>query len=241
MSLTYYKLDPASYLTATSFAWDAALLQTKIELELLSDQEILTMIEKAKRGGLTLVGAKRYAKANNKQMGPDSYDPKIESSYITYVDANNLYGWAMVQSLPYKDIKFVPCPPTSGTSGTWCPTSGTLTEPDPETLRTLTLNPPTLQSLRSETFRIISEQPCPETFRTCSATLRTISEACPATLHSIWSETFLTTILQTADDAETGCFAEVDIELPPEIHGILKQFPPCPETLKPDPAWFSGY
>ena len=166
------------------------------------------MLEKAKRGGLTFVGAKRYAKANNKQMGVDSYDPKIESSYITYVDANNLYGWAMVQSLPYKDIKFVPCPPTSVSSGTWCPTLGTSTEPESETLRTRTLHPPTLQSLRPETFRTISEETCPptletcpETFRTssedtCSATLRTISESCPATLHSIWSETFLSTILQ---------------------------------------------
>ena len=90
-------------------------------------------------GGLTCVGAKRYARANNKQMG--TYDPKIESSYIAYVDANNLYGWAMVQSLPYKDIKFVPCPPTSVSSQTWCPTLGTITEPDPETLRTRTLEP----------------------------------------------------------------------------------------------------
>ncbi len=47
MSLTYYELDPANHLTAASLALDAALLQTKIELELISDQEILTMIEKA--------------------------------------------------------------------------------------------------------------------------------------------------------------------------------------------------
>ena len=235
MSITHYKLDPANYLTAASLAWDAALLQTKIELELITDQEILTMIERSKRGGLTFVGSKRYAKANNKQMGVDNYNPKIESSYITYVDANTLYGWAMVQSLPYKDIKFVHCPPTSETSETWCPTSGTISEPDPETLRTRVVNPPTLQSLRSETFRNISEETCPETFRTCSATLRTISEACSATLQSIWSETFLTTILQTKDDAETRYFAEVDIEFPPEIHGILKQFPPMPRNTEARP------
>ena len=47
MSLKYYKLDPANYLTATSLAWDAALLETKIELELITNQEILTMIEKS--------------------------------------------------------------------------------------------------------------------------------------------------------------------------------------------------
>ncbi len=178
MNLVYYKLDPANYLTTPSLAWDAAPLQTKIKLELISNQEILPMIEKSKSGGLTFVGAKRYAKANNKHMG-DSYDPKQESSYIAYVDANNLYGWAMVESLPYKDIKFVPCPTSD------------------------TINPPTLET--------------------------------------IWSETFLTTILQTHDDAETGYFAEVDLEFPPEIHELLKQFPRCPETLQPDPEWFSDY
>ncbi len=104
MNLKYYKLDPANYLAATSLAWDAALLEKKIELDLITNQDILTMMEKSKRGGLTFVSAKRYAKANNKHMG-ENYDSKKESSYIAYVDANNLYGWAMVQPLPYKDIK----------------------------------------------------------------------------------------------------------------------------------------
>ncbi len=105
MSLTYYRLDPANYLTAACLAWDAALLDTKIELGLITHQEILTMIEKSKRGGLTFVGAKRYSKANNQRMG-DNYDSKKLSTYITYVDASNLYGWAMVQPLPYEDTEF---------------------------------------------------------------------------------------------------------------------------------------
>jgi hypothetical protein len=63
------------------------------------------MIEQSKRGGLTFVGSKRYAKANNKHMG-ENYDKTKESTYISYVDANNLYGFAMVQPLPYKDLKF---------------------------------------------------------------------------------------------------------------------------------------
>ncbi len=74
-----------------------------------------------------------------------------------------------------------------------------------------------------------------------SATLRTNSESNPATLQTVWSETFLTTILQTPDDAETSYFAEVDLEFPPEIHEKFEKFPPCPETLKPDPAWFNYY
>ncbi len=66
-------------------------------------------MEQSKRGGLTVVGAKRYAKANSKHMG-ENYDHK-KISYIAYVDANNLYGWAMVQPLPYKDIKFAEISP----------------------------------------------------------------------------------------------------------------------------------
>ncbi len=57
------------------------------------------MVEKSKRGGLTFVGAKCYAKANIKHMG-ENYDSKKDSSYITYVDVDNLYGRAMAQPLP---------------------------------------------------------------------------------------------------------------------------------------------
>ena len=105
MCLEHYKLDPANYLTAASLAWDSMLLKTRIELDLISDPEILTMVEKSKRGGLTFVGSKRHAKANNKYMG-EAFDPKKESSYIAYVDANNLYGYAMSKPLPYSELKF---------------------------------------------------------------------------------------------------------------------------------------
>ena len=80
------------------------LLKTGIELELITDPKILDIFERSKRGGLTFVGAKRYVKANNHHM--IGYDPKTKSTYLMYLDANNLYGWSMVQSLPYKDIKF---------------------------------------------------------------------------------------------------------------------------------------
>ena len=93
-------------ISSASLAWDAMLLKTKIELDLISDVNILDMFEKSKRGGLTFVGAKRYAQVNNKEMGKQ-YDKNNPDSYITYVDANNLYGWAMSEALPYKDIKFV--------------------------------------------------------------------------------------------------------------------------------------
>jgi hypothetical protein len=86
------------------------MLKTGVDLELIHDAEILTMIEKSKRGGLTFVGSKRYAKANNKHMGEQNYDKTKESTYISYVDANNLYGFAVAQPLPYKDLKFEEIP-----------------------------------------------------------------------------------------------------------------------------------
>ena len=98
-----HKLDPLHYITLPSFSWDAAMKHSKIELELLTDYEMLCMIEKGIRGGLSIV-AHRHAKANNKYMS--DYNPKEESSYIIYLDANNLYGVSMSQPLPYEGFKW---------------------------------------------------------------------------------------------------------------------------------------
>ena len=102
--LKHYKLDPAHYYTSPGLAWDACLKETGQELQLLHDYDMLMMIEKGIRGGITHI-SKRYAEANNKYM--KSYNPDEESSYIQYLDANNLYGWAMTQSLPTHGFKWI--------------------------------------------------------------------------------------------------------------------------------------
>jgi len=98
MALNYYGLDPTHYLTLPSFAWDAMLKQTKIDLELISDMDMYLMVERGIRGGMTQVSNK-HVKANNKYM--ETYDPTKPSTYIQYLDANNLYGQAMSLPLPY--------------------------------------------------------------------------------------------------------------------------------------------
>ena len=95
--LQYYKLDPCHYFTSPGLSWDAMLKMTNIQLELMTDIDMFQFIEKGMRGGISYI-ANRYGKANNKYM--KEYDEKAPSKYIMYLDANNLYGWAMSQYLP---------------------------------------------------------------------------------------------------------------------------------------------
>lgn len=105
LCLENYQLDPAWYYTAPGLAWDAALKKTNIYLELLNDPDMLLMFEKGIRGGVSTI-SNRYAKANNKYMG-DDYNKNEESKYLQYLDANNLYGWAMSQPLPTHGFKWM--------------------------------------------------------------------------------------------------------------------------------------
>ena len=95
--LEYYKLDPCHYFTSPGLSWDSMLIKTRIRLELLTDIDMFQFIEKGMRGGISYI-ANRYGKANNVYM--KKYDEKASSKYIMYLDANNLYGWAMSQYLP---------------------------------------------------------------------------------------------------------------------------------------------
>ena len=103
--LKHYKLDPAHFYTSPGLAWKACLKCTGIKLELLTDPDMLLMFEREIRGGIAQA-VRKYASANNKYMG-DRFDPKSESSYLQYLDANNLYGLAMSQPLPAGGCKWV--------------------------------------------------------------------------------------------------------------------------------------
>ena len=91
--LKNYELDPAHFVSLPGLAWQACLKKkTNVELELITDYDMLLMIEDGIRGGICHA-IQRYVKANNKYM--NNYNKNKESSYIQYLDANNLYGMAM--------------------------------------------------------------------------------------------------------------------------------------------------
>ena len=100
-----YELDPAHVISLPGLAWQACLKKkTGVELELLTDYDMLLMIEEGIRGGICHA-VHRYAKANNRYM--KNYDKSKESSSIQYLHANNLYGAAMSEKLPINEFKWV--------------------------------------------------------------------------------------------------------------------------------------
>ena len=97
------KLDPAYYLSAPGLSWHSCLKKTGVKLELLTNANMLMLFEEGIRGGIC-TAIRYYAEANNKYM--KNYDSTKKSIYLMYVDANNLYGYAMSQKLPIKNFKF---------------------------------------------------------------------------------------------------------------------------------------
>ena len=80
------------------------LNMTKVELELITYPDMYIFFEKSMRGGVSYI-SNRYSKSNNKYL--KSYDPKQESRHSIYLDANNLYGYAMSKFLPTRGFKWI--------------------------------------------------------------------------------------------------------------------------------------
>ena len=97
------KLDPAYYLSAPNLCWHSCLKKTGVKIELLTDINMLLQFEKGICGGIA-TAVHKYAKANNKYM--KNYDSTRQSTYLMYVDANNLYGYAMSKKLPVDNFKW---------------------------------------------------------------------------------------------------------------------------------------
>ena len=103
MCIKEHELDPAHFLSLPGL-WQACLKKTNVELEFITDYDMPLMVEEGIRGGICH-SIHRYAKANNKSM--KTYNNNEESSYIQYLDANNLYGWAMSKNLSVNGFKWI--------------------------------------------------------------------------------------------------------------------------------------
>ena len=96
--LEYYSLDPLHYYTTPGFAWDAALRMPRVDLQLITDANMYNFVENSIRSCISVIST-RYARANNTSF-PGTYDAHLPRQDLIYLDANNLYGWAMSQFLP---------------------------------------------------------------------------------------------------------------------------------------------
>ena len=103
--LEFYKLDPLHYFTSPCLAWDAALRVSRVDQELITDENMYHFVEGSIRGGISMIST-RHAQANNPAF-PDTYDDKLPRQDLIYLDANNLYGWAMLQFLPTHGFRFL--------------------------------------------------------------------------------------------------------------------------------------
>ena len=92
MCIEICELDPEKFLSPPGLAWQAALRKTKVKSDLLTDIDMLLMVEKGIRGGICN-SIYRYVKANNKYI--KNYDKNKESPFLQYWNVNNLYGWAV--------------------------------------------------------------------------------------------------------------------------------------------------
>ena len=99
-----YELGPAHFLSAPRLEWQVCLKKTSKELELLTNPDMLLTFEDGTRG-VMCNAIHRYAKASNKYM--KNYNKNVKSSFLEYLEANNLYGWATSKKLPVGEFELI--------------------------------------------------------------------------------------------------------------------------------------
>lgn len=104
-SLADYQLDLVNFVSAPHLAWNALLKYVDRPIYLITDPEMYRMILPSISGGICHISV-RYVQTYNKLMGA-MYDLTKQTSYISFVDANNLYGWSMSQPLQDNDYAWL--------------------------------------------------------------------------------------------------------------------------------------
>ena len=102
--LQHYGLDLAHNYTSPGLSWEAAFKMMDVELDPLTDIDEHLFIKEGTRGGVAMI-SHRYARANT--PGMENSNASKRDNYIMYLDANNLYGWAMSEALPTSNFKWL--------------------------------------------------------------------------------------------------------------------------------------
>ena len=100
LSIKEFKLNPLHYVSLPGYSFDCCLMSSGVTLDTLQDKQMLDDFVGTKRGGICGIMGDRYISNNNGETWTKSH------RNIWYIDANNLYGYAMMQKLPYKDFQF---------------------------------------------------------------------------------------------------------------------------------------
>lgn len=104
-AMSYYEVDPCNVYSSPGLAWNAMMKMTGVQLELLTDINMHLFVEKGVRGGVAMI-PHRLATANNPLL-PETYKKDQDTSFLMYLDCNNLYGTAMSQPLPFKNFEWM--------------------------------------------------------------------------------------------------------------------------------------
>jgi len=99
-----HHLDPLNFITLSSLPWASALKYTSAELDLITDPDMYLMVKYNMRGEIATI-SQQYVRANNTLV--KGYDPSKPNSWITYLDANILYGTATSEPLPEGNFRFL--------------------------------------------------------------------------------------------------------------------------------------
>ena len=116
LSMKEFKLNPLHYVGLPGYSFDCWLMSSGVTLDTLQDKQMLDDFVGAKRGGICGIMGDRYINISNTNTNANINDntntstitnDKVINRIIWYIDANNLYGYAMMQKLPYKDFEFI--------------------------------------------------------------------------------------------------------------------------------------
>ncbi|KAK0056091.1 hypothetical protein Bpfe_014492 [Biomphalaria pfeifferi] len=260
-SLQQYSLDPAHFYSTPGLAWQAALMKSDVELELLTDADMFEMIESGKRGGVAMI-TKRYSEANNSTMSEASIPTMSEETYseannatiseesnptkseATYSEANN----AKMSEETYSEANH----PTMSEASNPAMSEETYSEANNPTMSEAS-NPTMSEATYSEANNLtISENTnkFDKTKRKWIIYLDAnnlygwaMSQPLPLKDFKWLTEEDISSldIKNISDDAETGYILEVDLEYPEELHDQHNDFPLAPEKINLTKEMLSPY